>query len=284
MLKKKYAVVYMMGGFGNQIFQLSFAKSLENLNLIVYIDTSNYLQKNKRFNTEAHNRELVIPIEEFGFKKVPFSLNLLFLLNNKIRKFSFKNYKFLPIGRYNDSNFKGKYKKFNQFVGYWQNLELLVNNKDFLLTKLTSYYKTFQFETPHKNGSTMLHVRRGDYVNMEEDLNIKYYDDAICKAKQDINNFYFDIFTDDKDWVLKNGTFKEARNIHSSSSSVEDTLKTFWTLFKYENFIISNSTFSLIPALLSENKNKKIYAPSPWFKNLNSTISYPNNWTTIKNI
>ena len=67
-----------MGGFGNQIFQFSFAKSLENENLKVYIDKSNYLLKNKRINTAAENREIVLPIENFGFSDVPSYLNLIF--------------------------------------------------------------------------------------------------------------------------------------------------------------------------------------------------------------
>ena len=108
-MDKKYASIYLMGGFGNQLFQFCFAKSVENSNLKVYIDKTNYLLENKRINVDAENRDLIIPIEDFGFSNVPRYLNLIFFINNKLRNYSFRNYKFFPVGRYNDKNFKGCY-------------------------------------------------------------------------------------------------------------------------------------------------------------------------------
>ena len=130
----------------------------------------------------------------------------------------------------------------------------------------------------------MLHVRRTDYLNMKEELNIDYYEKALYEANQNIKNFYYDVFTDDREWVTKNNLFSSAKNIHSLSSSAEDTLTTFSEMLKYENYIISNSTFSLIPAILSKNKNKVVYAPIPWFRNANKIIDYPSGWVGIENI
>ena len=78
-MKNKIATIYLMGGFGNQLFQLCFAKSLENLGLKVYIDTDNYLKKNIRRDVDVENRELTLPIELYGFKKVPYYLKILLL-------------------------------------------------------------------------------------------------------------------------------------------------------------------------------------------------------------
>ena len=164
-MNKKYASIYLMGGFGNQLFQFCFAKSLENSNLIVYIDKSNFLMKNKRINTDAENRDLIIPIENFGFSNVPKYLNLIFFINNKLRNYSFKNYKLFPVGRYNDKNFEGNYKKYNQFVGYWQNINLIYENKDYLISKLSNNkIIANSLESSSKSGSTMLHIRRRDYL------------------------------------------------------------------------------------------------------------------------
>ena len=38
----KLASVFLMGGLGNQLFQLSFANKLRQNGMTVYIDTSNY--------------------------------------------------------------------------------------------------------------------------------------------------------------------------------------------------------------------------------------------------
>ncbi len=284
-MNKKFGSIYLMGGFGNQIFQLSFAKSLENENLKVYIDKSNYLLKNKRINTAAENREIILPIENFGFSDVPSYLNLIFFINNKLRKYSFKNYKFLPIGRYNDKNFNKSFKKYNQFVGYWQDINLIYENKDFLISKLSNNQTIAKsFSKRPKIGSTMLHVRRKDYLNMKEELNIDYYKIAIDNASQKIENFNFDVFTDDKEWVLQNDLFSNAKKINSLSSSIDDTIITFSKMLEYENYIISNSTFSLIPAILSRSEEKAVYVPTPWFRNSKKLINFPENWIGIENI
>ena len=282
-MRKKYAIIYLMGGFGNQLFQLCFAKDLEKKNLDVYIDTSNYLPQNNRDNIVAENREITIPVKDFGFREPPIFLNLIFKINNYLRNYSFKNFKYLPIGRYNDKNFKGDLKKYNQFVGYWQDIDLIINNKDFIKTKLSQidvFKEAIKF-TPEKS-STALHIRRGDYVSMEENLNLEYYEEAIVKAKKEIENFFYDIYTDDKNWVLENEVFSTARKIYHSSS-IEDTINAFSNILKYENYIISNSTFSLIPAILNENKNNKIFVPEPWFRDMEKSINYKDNWIRIKN-
>ncbi len=283
-MRKKYAIIYLMGGFGNQLFQLCFAKDLEKKNLFVYIDTSNYLQKNKRKNIAAENRELTIPINDYDFKEAPRYLKIIFKLNNYLRNYSFKNYKFLPIGRYNDQNFKYEFKKYNQFVGYWQDIELIKSNEDFLKSKLSkNKYIQEAFENIPATGSTALHVRRRDYLNMKEALNEDYYKESLAEAEKQIDNFFFDIYTDDEGWVKENKIFSNARNLYTSSSSVEDTIKTFANFLRYENYILSNSTFSLIPAILNKNNSNKIFIPDPWFRNINKTMKYLKGWTLIKN-
>tara|TARA_B100001996_G_scaffold382966_1_gene376550 strand:- start:2819 stop:3670 length:852 start_codon:yes stop_codon:yes gene_type:complete len=280
---KKYGIVYLMGGFGNQLFQLCFAESLRNKNLTVYIDTTNYLQENKRSNVVAENRELTIPIEEFGFKGVPFYLKKLFLINNYLRNYSFKNYNFLPVGRFNDNNINENYRKYNQFVGYWQDVEIILKNKDYLKSILLKNEVINKgLNSQSAKGSTALHIRRGDYLKMTEELKIDYYKQAIDLAKKKIENFTYDVFTDDKEWTLNEAVFKDADNIYYSSPSIENTIETFSNFFKYENYIISNSTFSLIPALLNVENGVTI-APDPWFKNKKKSMIYPENWLTIKN-
>jgi len=284
-MDKKYASIYLMGGFGNQLFQFCFAKSLENSNLIVYIDKTNYLLENKRINVDAENRDLIMPIEDFGFSNVPRFLNLIFFINNKLRNYSFKNYKFFPVGRYNDKNFKSIFKKYNQFVGYWQDINLIYENRDFLISKLSNNRTIAKsLRKRPKVGSTMLHVRRKDYLNMKEELNIDYYKIAIDNASQKIKNFNFDVFTDDKEWVLQNDLFSNAKSINFLSSSIDDTIITFSKMLEYENYIISNSTFSLIPAILSKSEKKAVYAPTPWFRNSKKIINFPETWIGIENI
>ena len=53
--------------------------------------------------------------------------------------------------------------------------------------------------------NTVLHIRRGDYVAMGEDLSIDFYEESLNKMNKNIDKFSYDIFTDDEDWVkIKN--------------------------------------------------------------------------------
>ena len=110
-----------------------------------------------------------------------------------------------------------------------------------------------------------------------------YVTNAINKAETQISKFNFDIFTDDIDWVNSHKIFKEANNIFYSSNSVEDTIETFSKMLVFENFIISNSTYSLIAALLGEKSNSNIYYPDPWFRNEDNTLKLKKNWIKLPN-
>ena len=69
--------------------------------------------------------------------------------------------------------------------------------------------------------NTLIHIRRDDYIGMSEELNISYYKESIAKMSKEINNFQYDIFTDDKTWVKSNDIFLNAKNI-----LIKKTLKT----------------------------------------------------------
>ena len=60
--KNPYSVVYLMGGFGNQLFQLCFANNLRKRGHIVSIDSTNYTLPN---DGEISKREIIIPVKDF---------------------------------------------------------------------------------------------------------------------------------------------------------------------------------------------------------------------------
>ena len=80
--------------------------------------------------------------------------------------------------------------------------------------------------------------------------------------------------------------------VHNISSTIlvyefelvrsENTIKSFGKMIKNENFIIGNSTFPLIAAVLSKNKNSKIIVADPWFKNKRRDLNLPDNWVRMK--
>ena len=283
MVKNKVSVVYLMGGFGNQLFQLCFAKSLKTKGHKVFIDMSNYKLGDK--NSEILLREPILPISNFGFKKVNFILKYIIRYSNIFKNNKFRNYNFFPVKKYTDKNGLNKNDALiNYYVGYWQDLNTITENKNFLKESLSNNeIINLGLVTKPPKGSTLLHVRRNDYVHMKEDLKLSYFKNAIDYIREKVGSFYFDVFTDDIEWVNSNKIFSEAKNIFFSSNSKEDTIETFAEMLKYENYIISNSTFSLIAASIKEDSNSIIIAPQPWFRNSDKEVNLKKEWVKLDN-
>ena len=271
----------LMGGLGNQIFQICMTKEIEKLGHTSYIDTSNFEKFRNVDLYPVQNREIIFPLSHFSLKETPLHFNLLFNFN----KFIFPN-RFNRSLIINDANFNPeKFKKFNKLIGYWQNSDLIENNKNFLISGLSkNEFLNLQFKKIPKNGSTALHVRRGDYVNINEELKDAFFIDALKYCEENIAGFNFDVYSDDYEWVKDNKIFQNANSIFNSDISVEGTIKAFGNMLSHENFIVGNSTFSLIAAILMEKKESKIIVADPWFRNQEKELNIKKNWIKIKNI
>ena len=131
----------------------------------------------------------------------------------------------------------------------------------------------------------MIHVRRGDYLKFKEELPIFYYEKSIEFIKTKTKTTNFKIYTDDINWCKNQKLFTIADEILASSDSPDDTVKTFGSMLNHQNYIIANSTFSLIAAFLGSSEDSLVTYPHPWFKerNYNKNIINPN-WEKIKYI
>ena len=114
------AIVYLKGGFGNQLFQLSFANYLRSNGVNVKINLEFF--RNLEDNTP---RELILPLSFFDFKsqnyfsKKIFDVNI-FLANsslvNKLQLDSiFENFRFTK----DDEGLSKISSKTGYFDGYW---------------------------------------------------------------------------------------------------------------------------------------------------------------------
>lgn len=105
-----------------------------------------------------------------------------------------------------------------------------------------------------------LHVRRGDYVGLQDHhpvQNLNYYMKAVKKFPK---NYQFLVFSDDTKWCKEN--FPEGKFIViEGGTDVED----FTMMTMCKNNVIGNSSFSWWSAWLNDNPEKKVVAPSKWF-------------------
>ena len=54
-------------------------------------------------------------------------------------------------------------------------------------------------------------------------------------------------------------------------------------MINFENYVIGNSTFSLIPAILSKTEKSKLIVSDPRFKHSDSDLKFNEAWTKIQN-
>lgn len=285
----KFNLLNLKGGFGNQLFQLSFANYLKKTNNTIFINTDIYKVHDDLNNTR---REMVVNLDDFklqessGFVNSIFNkLNTVFNSSIIMKLFPKNNnfiFKFLKDKDLNSDNTKNSI--FTIYDGYWQKYEYINYSKKFLVSSLSqNELISDAIQTPKVNGSTLIHIRRQDYLILKQELDINYYKRAIKKARELVNEFHFTVFTDDIDWVNTHDIFNDAKKIYSPKrvETKNDILETFSEMLKFENFIIANSSFSYMAAFLGSTSDSKVIYPDPWFKGRSKDISFDKKWLMI---
>ena len=167
MIFNKIAIVNLMGGLGNQLHQIAFSKYLDDIGYNVKIDTSWY--DVAEFSDGTTKRSLEINVLDFGFESIKNNKKIinsksLIIENSRVLKKLYNShlnffYKVHYGNEYNDS----KYFYLNRFNGYWQSSKyILKDTKEFLIEGLN---KNKKFNNLDKNSKTMVHVRKGDYID-----------------------------------------------------------------------------------------------------------------------
>ena len=282
---RKYAIVEIKGGFGNQIFQYSFAKYLESIGFKVLYNLSFFKSSNYSNNVTERKfllKELSCKIDEASNTLQKLSDKLNYLINSKKIK---KNFPF--INNYIYQYFKEKdydkdleYKDFaiiNNFDGYWQNnIHHLKTQKESLLNIFDINYQDID---SLNNNKILIHVRRQDYLKLEINLPENYYKNCIDLLKKEFEELEFDIFTDDKEWVLNQNVFSGYGKIYGGDI---DPIDSFKKMLCYKHFIIANSTYSYLAAFFGEKQNSKILMPYRWSMKKNKNFLTDNSWEKVQ--
>jgi len=138
--------------------------------------------------------------------------------------------------------------------GYFQSELYFSKNKDIILNLLTP-----KLSFGKKWGTTSIHVRRGDYLNLQDyhpTQPIEYYKKAMDMIKS--KNYL--IVSDDIPWCKQN--FIGEQFIFSEG---ENEITDLALQIACEHNIISNSSFSWWGAYLNKSSSKIVVAPNNWF-------------------
>lgn len=286
----KKAVVFIKGGFGNQLFQFAFANYLKEKNFNVTINTD-FLSE----NNQQTKRNLMFSSKISGFYEQRY-------LNKKI----FNLFLALNTSSTFSNSFFNKYKytkeyseKLNDhdtiifFNGYWKDISYPEFSKNYILNML----KKFQvidnkLKSRVETDRALVHIRRRDFIKNNWDLDISYFEDSINLLRSKSESIVFDVFTDDFEWVSSQKIFNIADNIYAQSSKTslpneqddfDETIETFASMLNYQHYIVGNSSFSFWAAFLSSTESSFVTVPDPWFKNNQHPVLRKENWFTVSN-
>jgi hypothetical protein len=234
---------HLMGGLGNQMFQMShtISQSWKHNTDCVFLKKSETPGNGKQPHNYINNI----------YKNLKFSDEDKFDLMLRENHFNDAKINIIP----NKSiKFWGYFQSSKNFLGYDEKIKSIFEPDLDFIKKIKNKY-------PQLNGkTTSLHIRRGDYLTITNVLPIidKTYFDFSLKEIGDVGQIF--IFTNDKEWVENNMSYKNSIIV----SDLED-YEELWMMSLCNNNILSNSSFSWWAAFLNNNKDKKIMVPSVWF-------------------
>ena len=118
-------------------------------------------------------------------------------------------------------------------------------------------------DEPEQNNYCAIHYRAGDYIDNPDAFHPRCSLDYYTKAMEHFSDEQqFVVFSDDieKAMELFGGLVKRINYV-----TEKDYIKNFAYMKKCKHFIIANSSFSAMAALLANHPEKKVVAPLRWF-------------------
>ena len=235
--------IELMGGLGNQLFQLAFLHYIHK-----QTNCPIYLHK-KHIHTSAHS--------QISYLDTIFKHWQSYVLEKDVSMHTIVEYKLHP------QNWTELAIEFSRFQGYFQHykyiLDDFIHSLSFDTERLNAAY-------PDVSNAVFLHIRGGDYIQnpvfkelFDVDLTT-YYENAI---KQFPQNTMFYVFTNDISYAT---TFKFLRTI-THRLVLENEVDSLYLMSQCKGGICANSSFSWWGGYL--NKSRQIIIPSKWFNDPN---------------
>ena len=213
---------------------------------------------------DKFGRNEIFEPEFFGFKRASKTILKIYeLADRHSSENGSKIYK-----KFNDDNLNlESFRYINYFIGIWQNSRFLENSKNFLVSNLIKNEEISEnFLSKPKKNSVMLHIRMDKYSGEEVDL--KYFYKSIDFLKNEINDdIFINLFSDSSSILEEKKLINIVDTVNLPDEKIDDTLSTFAKMLNNDHFIISNSTFSYMAALMKSGGGNISIIPTPWSVN-----------------
>lgn len=286
----KVIILKLMGGLGNQLFEYSFAlATAQKNNAKVLLDIEEYkdahtkkylrdFELGKYFSNIETNLVDIKQISKLSFmkfiicKKMFSAVQLFenFFKKNNEKIFQFFKFWGMNFCEHGNGIAPLMKKKVEYAYGFFQNvgyvnliLDELKSSIKFNDESLSNVASNFLRQIRQSKNTVMIHIRRGDYVDISWPLcSREYYVNAIKIIKQMLEkDLAIFVFSDD---------IKKAKELigidYDNVVWIENTstCEDLYLMSQCEHFIIANSTFSWWGQKLSERQNKIVIAPDKW--------------------
>jgi hypothetical protein len=304
----------LTGGLGNQLFQLAYALNKSKDMSVTLISNIGAPRLNHIGIPELLSYQIPLGVAELKpssanwlvkkssgymlragvnprfFEKLPFVLNVAEFLWKSILTISLRK-STLPLSAKGVGHFEPISKNVSNFdYGYFQSYrwtETVIGELKKLSLAETSPSCAKYSELAEKEIPLIVHVRLGDYRS-ESSFGfpgVSYYFASIKKAWESGQFGSIWVFSDEIENVgelLPLEDIGEYRLIDDKSLSSAEVLE---IMRLGKGYVIANSTFSWWGAYLSRSENPKIFAPEPWFSEIESPKDLvPKSWTRIETL
>lgn len=275
-MKKGTIIVQVCGGLGNQLFQYAFARALQEKGNRVYLAAVFYT----KYRTQR-----------------------TYLLDNfyiKLKRAYWAEKLIAPLAD-NDLPFKIRTSHIHEEMGMAYAPKLLdIEGNHYLIGLFQDerYFKSISAELKKeicprkrikiskelsyilKNENTAsVHIRRGDYKQTNNLLNISYYKKAVDLMESKIDNAFFCVFSDDLNWARRHFDFVKNAYFINQDRRLMD-YEELMIMSRCRHHIIANSTFSWWGAWLNSSFDKIVIGPKNWI--LGSKVNImPDAWIRL---
>lgn len=279
--KKNLAILYLQGGIGNLLFELSAALYYTNNNL-----NNIYAVELEKERINKIKKYLDINLYELSnFQKVLFGINvkinnfLLEVITRLLKKINLHFGKHIHGGHFENINFI-KNNNNTQYVltGYFQHPDYYSKSKD-LISDL--FLKKHKLNNKNLLNQIAIHLRRADYINHGWELSIKYYKDILSKLSKDkeFNQKKIKIFTDDPFSVFAIKDLALQYNFKVDENNNDNDLDDFIEVVCSSTVVMSNSSFCWWATTIGDRllEDKVVFYPKGWIKGFNDCLK-DKNW------
>lgn len=255
-------IVFLFGGFGNQLFQVAKALDLTSKDeSLHFFDVAGVFQVNHGSKVKS-----ILELKVRSSRLISFLFQFL-IIASKLRLVC-------KLLRITTDQYEHSRPLF--LIGYFQD-DSVVNRS---LPKMEKFFSPlFRTGLDSNSDGLVVHIRRGDFFLPDSPhavLSLEWYRNLILNLPDQLKSRVF-IVTDDFDWAAA-GLRDLDVEIVSSNNFLED----FFLIASVNNRILSNSTFSYWADKLGGSSGTT-YAPAIWFRGVRTdTIKIFNyNWCLV---